>query len=162
MIYYETNYLAHHGVLGMKWGVRRYQNKDGSLTPEGKRHNSNKDSDKVALSAATKYKALVDLGDAKNNLEKRLISNPKGAADSKEGKKYISQMHATQLAFEHTNKLIDELSKKGYKTVEYDFLTEKKTGEQYVRSILKDDIGNTHVSEFYLGAYVSDKKHKGN
>lgn len=28
--------LKHHGVKGMKWGVRRYQNKDGSLTPAGK------------------------------------------------------------------------------------------------------------------------------
>ena len=30
-------YLAHHGVKGQKWGVRRYQNEDGSLTPEGER-----------------------------------------------------------------------------------------------------------------------------
>lgn len=35
-MYYETDYLSHHGVKGQKWGVRRYQNKDGSLTPEGK------------------------------------------------------------------------------------------------------------------------------
>lgn len=31
------NELYHHGILGMKWGVRRYQNKDGSLTPSGKK-----------------------------------------------------------------------------------------------------------------------------
>ena len=31
------NELYHHGILGQKWGVRRYQNEDGSLTPEGRK-----------------------------------------------------------------------------------------------------------------------------
>lgn len=32
-----TQELYHHGIRGQKWGVRRYQNSDGSLTPEGKK-----------------------------------------------------------------------------------------------------------------------------
>ena len=31
-------YIQHHGVKGQRWGVRRYQNADGSLTPSGKMH----------------------------------------------------------------------------------------------------------------------------
>lgn len=32
--------LEHHGILGQKWGIRRYQNEDGSLTEAGKRRYS--------------------------------------------------------------------------------------------------------------------------
>ena len=35
--------IHHHGIIGQKWGVRRYQNKDGSLTPAGKKHLEKKD-----------------------------------------------------------------------------------------------------------------------
>lgn len=44
--------LMHHGIKGMRWGVRRFQNKDGSLTPAGKKRYD------------------VDIEGAKKNLEK--------------------------------------------------------------------------------------------
>ena len=34
---YNENELYHHGIKGQKWGVRRYQNKDGTLTAKGRK-----------------------------------------------------------------------------------------------------------------------------
>lgn len=34
----DGSYLAHHGIKGQKWGVRRYQNKNGTYTNSGKTH----------------------------------------------------------------------------------------------------------------------------
>lgn len=41
----EESVLVHHGVKGMRWGVRRYQNKDGTLTAEGRRRYYTSDGD---------------------------------------------------------------------------------------------------------------------
>lgn len=42
----EYNYeLYHHGVKGMKWGIRRYQKKDGTLTSAGKKRYSDSDAE---------------------------------------------------------------------------------------------------------------------
>ena len=41
----SANELYHHGIIGMKWGIRRYQNKDGTLTEAGKRRQMDESSD---------------------------------------------------------------------------------------------------------------------
>ena len=53
--------LYHYGVKGMKWGVRRYRNKDGSLTPAGKKRYSEEsnDSDQSAKDKARRRKIII-------------------------------------------------------------------------------------------------------
>ena len=63
--------LVHWGIKGMRWGVRRYQNKDGSLTPAGqKRYDDemNKTNAKIAKIEA-KNKAKADAAARKQNLK---------------------------------------------------------------------------------------------
>ena len=68
----EHDALLHYGIKGMKWGVRRYQNKDGSLTPKGE---ARYDRDKRE-NAAKKKENRIDLSQpdpkrwAKEDLER--------------------------------------------------------------------------------------------
>ena len=69
--------LYHHGIKGQKWGVRRYQNYDGSLTLSGKKHRTDNSTGlspkqknvikKVAISAATLSTAAAAIAYAKKN-----------------------------------------------------------------------------------------------
>lgn len=61
------NELYHYGILGMKWGVRRFQNKDGSLTPRGKSRKKSKSVDTPAhedYSKAHNKKSVKSMSDA--------------------------------------------------------------------------------------------------
>lgn len=57
----EVNYLCHYGIKGQRWGIRRFQYKDGSLTPAGrKRYGSFQNGNKIAYLMSSNMKNIVN------------------------------------------------------------------------------------------------------
>lgn len=73
--------LQHYGVKGMKWGVRRYQNKDGTLTSAGK----------TRYSAANVYRNVYKTNDAVEGIVSSLSSKERRLLGGKPGTRYLPE-----------------------------------------------------------------------
>lgn len=80
--YIPRDELKHHGILGMHWGIRRFQNADGSLTSAGKKRYGNSSSDKGFLKKHGKTIAKVALATATIAGAAYLYSKNKSAVNS--------------------------------------------------------------------------------
>ncbi len=83
----KSLYLMHHGIKGQKWGVRRYQNEDGSLTDDGRKHYGLKDS--YGRSSRSRGRKALDILDATSQYGKERRKN---SVSKKEAKKFYDQM----------------------------------------------------------------------
>lgn len=72
----EHNYLCHYGIKGMKWGMRRYQNPDGSLTPAGKARYGGGKAEEYRVKLLRKANKMNKHGEYENAIKKiKSVSN---------------------------------------------------------------------------------------
>lgn len=135
--------LKHYGVLGMKWGVRRYQNKDGTLTSEGKTRVS-----KLYDKAVTK----------KNKLERKADQTATAYAKAK-ARVETGDIPKYQKLQNKTNKLEAKAIKKRYSW----WLTSarrvrKAEDKAYAAQLKADRFLNKYEKKYLKAAVKADAK----
>lgn len=145
------NELYHYGVLGMRWGVRRYQNKDGSLTKAGQKR-YNKEMAKVreknkALNNSIKTKAKLEKLDSKKKELKekeKSFKNGKSASDmvkkdeASTKSKRISDMSDDELRAMVNRMMLEKNSMDLQRQISSLNAQNVSTGRKIVNTVMKD------------------------
>lgn len=106
------NELMHWGIKGMKWGVRRYQNKDGSLTPAGKKRYDKemaklKEEEKIAKNKLKTQAKLNKLDEKRKEVEALKRGKPIAKSTKQHSKPSVKDMSDEELR-QTVNRLLME------------------------------------------------------
>ena len=114
----QEDYLAHHGILGQKWGVRRYQNYDGSLTQLGRKRRGIGESSSKVKKAVKKLKKAEEKRKAERQVKAAENREIKKVRDHEKLKEHIRR-HPRDI-YKHRDNLTKEEAKELIEQIEWD------------------------------------------
>lgn len=130
------NELMHWGIKGMKWGVRRYQNKDGSLTPAGKKRYDKemaklKEEEKIAKNKLKTQAKLNKLDEKRKEVEALKSGKPIVKKTKQPSKPSVKDMSDEELR-QTVNRLLMEQ--------QYAKLNPQQVsaGQKFVKKVMND------------------------
>lgn len=123
----HENELYHYGVKGMHWGVRRYQNPDGTLTPEGKKRSlKEKAQNAIGNLLATENETMNKMTKTTGKLRKAYYDMQTSGVKYKDGKYHYTDRSNSSLykhqkaSIQRARRAVDDyIAKYGDKPITY-------------------------------------------
>ena len=144
--------LYHHGIKGQKWGVRRYQNPDGSLTAKGKQRQQKLTASdrKATIAKGTKLYRVSDSDKSDTSKDKIYVSATKESGDFYINALGSSKIRNTGKVFVHeyiATKDIKMPDKKTMEKIELGLLKDKQVQKELVDSLMKKGYSREKATE---------------
>lgn len=140
--------LYHYGIKGQKWGVRRYQNSDGSLTTVGKKRYSNPSPDQTEL-----YNSIAELSKTYLSVSDEIYKNARTSGPIR--RPYATK---TEMAYDTTAKYVRSI--KGVQNAYYDVIQPKKLAVTKAKETCFKNRFKSNLDKYLNKLQIAEKQEK--